>query len=77
MDELLKFVAAGGSITTGLLIWYVYKIEPRLRSLEQTILQGQQVDLLKLSKDISIAPALQERAQLELKRVEQKVGELQ
>lgn len=75
MDELIKFIAAGGSITTGLLIWYVYKIEPRLRSLEHTQALGQQVDLLKLTKDLAAIPELHDRAQYLLKDIEKKIEE--
>jgi len=72
MEELIKFVAAGGSVTTILLLYYIYKIEPRMRSMEQTILQGQQVDLLKLVETLS-HPDLHAKAAQILKNVEKQI----
>lgn len=60
--EILKWIAAGGSVTTGLLVYYVYKIEPRLRSLELTILRGQKIALLHLAKDLAVGSDLHESA---------------
>lgn len=75
MEEALKFVAAGGSVTTILLLYYIYKIEPRLRSMEKTQLQGQQIDLLKLCKELVQHPASADKAQLLLKNVEAQLEE--
>lgn len=69
MNEVIQFVAAGGSVTAALLIYYVIMIEPRLRSLEKTQLQGQQVDLLKLTRDLANSPALAEKTQQLLEKV--------
>lgn len=77
MDEIIKFIAAGGSVTTGLLIWYVYKIEPRLRSLETNFLLGKQVELLRLSKEAGLHPDLHESAMGLLREVEDKLKQLQ
>lgn len=74
--EVIKFIATGGSVTAALLIYYVWRIEPRLRSMEMTQLQGQQVDLLKLAKDLASVPELHERAQRILKDTEHKIEEL-
>lgn len=70
MEEILKFVAAGGSVTTGILIYYIWKIDPRIRSLEFTILQGQKIDLLKLTKELSHLPDAHEKAKNMLQDVE-------
>lgn len=74
MQELLAFVAAGGSVTTVILLYYIYKIEPRLRSMERTQLQGQQVDLMKLAKELS-HPAFKEKSETLLKDVEKQLAE--
>lgn len=80
MDNLfllmVKFVAAGGSVTTIMLLYQVFRIEPRLRSLENTLLQGQQVDLLKLTRDLADRPELHERAVALLQSVQEKQKEI-
>lgn len=76
MDEIIKYIAAGGSVTTGLLIYYVWRIAPRLESLEKTQLQGQQVDLIKLAKDAALSPNLRDKSAELLKTTEAKLESL-
>lgn len=79
MDSLfllaVKFIAAGGSVTSIMLLYQVFRIEPRLRSLENTLLQGQQVDLLKLTRDFADRPELHAKAVELLQAVQTKQTE--
>lgn len=76
MEEIIKTIlAAGGGVGSALLVYYVWKIEPRLRSIEITVLQGQQIDLLKLVRDVSRIPEIHERAKELLTAVEVKLKE--
>lgn len=77
MDEILKYVAGGGSLTAALLIYHVWKVVPAMQDskeaileLKQIILQGQQIDLLKLVRDLSAHPAALEQAQKMLTQVQ-------
>lgn len=60
MDEIIKFLStpAGqttlqGGIAGVVLLVYLFKVEPRLKSMEQTMLRGQKIDLLKIIKQSS------------------------
>jgi hypothetical protein len=63
MDEALKYLAGGGSLTALLLVYHVWKVVPALTEMKQIILQGQQIDLLKLVRDLSNHPEALEQAQ--------------
>ena len=77
MEDLIKTVlATGGGIGSVLLIYYVWRIEPRLRSMEITILQGQQVELLRLTRTASLSPELHENAMALLKNTGDKLDNL-
>lgn len=60
--EALKWIAGGGSFGTLLAIYYIWKIEPRLRSMENTTLREQRIKLLELSVQLSQAPLLHAEA---------------
>lgn len=61
-DEALKWIAGGGSFGTLLAIFYIWKIEPRLRSLELTILRQQRIKLLGIITRVSSNPQLHSEA---------------
>jgi hypothetical protein len=73
MEEALKWIAGGGSFGTLLAIFYIYRIEPRLRSLELTILQGQKIELIRLTKTITLHPDLHESAMNVMTDVDKKL----
>lgn len=62
MEEALKWIAGGGSFGTLLAIFYIWRIEPRLRSMEITILEGQKIEILRMTKTITMHPDLHEAA---------------
>lgn len=57
-ETALKWIAGGGSLTALQLIWHILKIEPRLKSLEMTILRGQKIKLLELAIQAGKNPVL-------------------
>lgn len=55
MDEFLKIFLSGAGVgLSGILLgYYIIKLEPRMRSLEITILRGQRIDLLRIAQQVS------------------------
>lgn len=55
MDELFKVILSGaGAGMSGILLgYYVIKLEPRLRSMEITILRGQKIDLVRIAQQVA------------------------
>jgi len=58
MNEALKWIAGGGSFGTLLAIFYIWKIAPRLHSLELTILRQQRIKLLDMAARVSQSAVL-------------------
>lgn len=69
-DEAIKWVAGGGSFGTALAIFYIWKIAPRLYSLEMTILRQQRIKLLEMAQNLAKHPALHAEAMDMLSEVE-------
>lgn len=76
MDEALKWIAGGGSFGTLLAIFYIWRIEPRLRSMEITILQGQKIEILRMTKTITMHPELHAAAMSMLSDTDEKMKRL-
>lgn len=63
MEEILKLIAAGGGIgVSATWAYYLWKIEPRLRALEEAIYTQGRIDLLKIAASATVADALKEEA---------------
>jgi len=73
MNEALKWIAGGGSFGTLLAIFYIWRIEPRLRSMEITMLQGQKIELLQLAKTLIQHPELHNAAMCAITDTEDKL----
>lgn len=70
MNEALKWIAGGGSFGTLLAIFYIWKIAPRLHSLELTILRQQRIKLLDLAARVAQYPTLHAEAMEMLQEVD-------
>lgn len=71
MNEALKWIAGGGSFGTLLAIFYIWKIAPRLYSLELTILRQQRLKLLELAARVSQNPTLHAEAMEMIREVDE------
>lgn len=59
MEEIIKLIAAGGGIgVSATWAYWLWRIEPRLRSLEITILRGQKIDMLHMVRDLAVGSDL-------------------
>lgn len=59
MEEIIKLIAAGGGIgVSATWAYWLWHIEPRLRSLEVTILRGQKIDMLHMVRDLAVGSDL-------------------
>lgn len=59
MEEIIKLIAAGGGIgVSATWAYWLWRIEPRLRSLEVTILRGQKIDMLHMVRDLAVGSDL-------------------
>lgn len=64
MEELLlKLIAGGGGVAiTATWAYYLWKIEPRLRALEEAIYTQGRIELLKIAASVTVAKELKTEA---------------
>lgn len=69
MEEFLKPLLSGAGFAGGLLVYFFWKIEPRLGSMERAMLLSSKVELLRIAAMTSIHPQLKDAAQSMLNEV--------
>lgn len=57
MDELWKFLAGTG-VAGAVLAYHLWRLEPRLKSIEEAIVRQSKIDLLRLAASPLVAPEL-------------------
>lgn len=62
MEELFKLAASGAGFAGLLVIYYLVRLEPRFRAVEEAILLQSKVDLLRLAASPLVATELKEAA---------------
>lgn len=73
---MLKLIAAGGGIgVSATWAYWLWKLEPRLRAIEEAIYIQAKVDLLRIVSNSLVAPELKTVASGIIKHVESKMGE--
>lgn len=70
MEEYLKPLLSGAGFAGALLVYFFVRIEPRLRSMEMTILRSTRADLLRIAAISTIHPQLKEAAQTMIKEID-------
>lgn len=78
MEEILKLIAAGGGIgVSATWAYWLWRLEPRFKALEEAIYTQSKVDLLRLTTSAVTAPELREVAAVMAAEVQKKIEELQ
>ena len=62
MEELYKLAASGAGFAGLLVVYYLVRLEPRLRALEEAIARQGKIDLLRMAASPLVAPELKEVA---------------
>lgn len=62
MEELFKLAASGAGFAGLLVVYYLVRLEPRLRALEEAIARQGKIDLLRMAASPLVAPELKEVA---------------
>lgn len=77
MEEVIKLIAAGGGIgVSATWAYWLLKLEPRFKALEEAIYTQARVDLLRLAASATVAPELKAVALSMNNEVEEKIKSL-
>jgi hypothetical protein len=77
MEEIIKLIAAGGGIgVSATWAYWLWRLEPRFKALEEAVLIQSKVDLLRIATSSHVAPQLKEIAQDITKAVDEKLAVL-
>lgn len=75
MEEVLKLIAAGGGVgVSATWAYWLWRLEPRMRAIEEAIYIQAQVDLLRLIANSNVAGELKVVASGIIKKVEEKLA---
>lgn len=69
MEELFKSLASGAGVAGMVLGWFLWRIEPRLKALEDAQHVSNKVDLLRLVSSPHVATEVKESATQILKEI--------
>ena len=69
MDEVLKALVNSG-VSGAILAFFLWRLEPRLRAIEDAIGRQGKIDLLRLAASPHVAPELKEAAKDLIKEIE-------
>lgn len=61
MEEVYKYLATAG-VAGAVLAYHLWRLEPRLRAIEEAIARQGRIDLLRLAGSPLVAPELKEAA---------------
>lgn len=70
MEELYKLAASGAGFAGLLVVYYLVRLEPRLRAVEEAIARQGRIDLLRLAASPLVAPELKEAARSLIQEVD-------
>lgn len=74
MEEVIKLIAAGGGIgVSATWAYWLWKLEPRFKSLEEAVYTQAKVDLLRLAASATVAKELREIANIMVTEVDEKL----
>ena len=76
MEEILKGLATGAGTAGAILAYYLWKLEPRLRSMEVTLNRQGRIDLLRLAASPHVAPELKEAAKNIIEEIDKSLAEI-
>lgn len=63
MEEVIKLIAAGGGIgVSATWAYWLWRLEPRFKALEEAVYTQAKVDLLRLAASVTAAPELRQVA---------------
>lgn len=76
MEELWKFLAGTG-VAGAVLVWHLWRLEPRLRAIEVALLIKSKVDLMQMAMLPRVAPELKEAQIALVKQIDEALKEPQ
>lgn len=77
MEEILKLIAAGGGIgVSATWAYWLWRLEPRFKALEEAVYTQAKVDLLRLVANSTVAPELKQVAGRMVEEIEEKLKDL-
>lgn len=78
MEEMFKLIAAGGGIgVSATWAYWLWKIEPRIKALEEAIYMQSKVDLLRMATSPTVAPHLKDVADKMVVEVDERLKAIQ
>jgi hypothetical protein len=63
MEQFVQSLASGAGVAGVILGYYLWRLEPRLKSMEDTLARQGKIDLLRLIASPHVAPELKAEAQ--------------